>query len=144
MSSRRFRTQTYAIALGLMALGLGLTLYKALGLGFPLLPGESREVWTLESKVTFSPSSGPVDVRLTLPQTAGGWDILDEYFASSGFGFSVENGDERRARWTRRELDQPATLYYKAQVSRQAVQPLDDAPVRLPEQRMLEDRKSVV
>lgn len=143
MSSRRFRTQTYLIALGLLALGLGLTLYKAVVLGFPLLPGESREVWTLESKVTFSPSGGPVDVQLTLPQTAGGWDVLDEYFASSGFGFSVENGAERRARWTRRDLDQSATLYYKAQVSRQTVQPLDDTPVSLPKQRLLEPDRRV-
>lgn len=138
MSNKGFRTQVYIIAFGLLALGLGLTLYKVVGLGFPLFPGESREVWTLESKITFSPSGGPVDVQLTLPQTAGGWDVLDEYFASSGFGFSIENGDERRARWMRRELDQSATLYYKSQVSRQAVQPLDDAPVRLPRQRLME------
>src|SRR5690625_7305865 len=98
MSSRRFRTQTYAIALGLMALGLGLTLYKALGLGFPLLPGESRGVWTLESKVAFSPSSGAVDVSMTLPETGGGRDIVDEYFASSGLGLSGGDCDDSCAR----------------------------------------------
>ncbi len=138
MSRKGFRLQVYIISALLLAVGLGLTLYKVFALGFPLFPGESREVWTLESKVTFAPSGGPVDVHLTLPQTAGGWDVLDEYFASSGFGFSVEDGQERRARWTRRELTEPATLYYKAQVSRKVLEPLDDSPVRLPRPRMME------
>ena len=32
----------------LIAVGLGLTLYKTIELDFPLLPGEKQDVWTLE------------------------------------------------------------------------------------------------
>ncbi|MGB1245918.1 MAG: UUP1 family membrane protein, partial [Porticoccaceae bacterium] len=56
----------------------------------------------------------------------------DEYFASSGFGFTVIDGSteitessesgviytDRRARWTRQQLERPTTLYYKLQAYR--------------------------
>ena len=48
------RVQAILVASMLIGLGLGLTLYKAISLGFPLLPGEYRVVWTLESKINFS------------------------------------------------------------------------------------------
>ena len=60
----------------LILLGLGLTLYKVVKLDFPLLPGESREVWTIESKVSFEPASGPIDIRLKLPAGLAGWTII--------------------------------------------------------------------
>jgi hypothetical protein len=105
---------------GLLILaGVGLTLYKVFALGFPFLPGEYRDVWTIESKVSFRPGEGPVEVELKLPRAQGGWEIVDEHFASSGFGFSLlEQDDQRRAVWTRSRLEQPTTLYYKLQTHR--------------------------
>ena len=50
------RTQIALVAGFLILVGLGITLYKTTVLGFPILPGESREVWTIESKVSFQPS----------------------------------------------------------------------------------------
>ena len=101
------RVQVSLIAASLIMLGLGLCLYKAVNVGFPLLPGEYRDVWTVESKVSFRPSKADaVEVELKLPTMLAGWSNVDEYFASSGFGFSViapsnDNGFEsRRARWT--------------------------------------------
>ena len=52
----------------LIAVGLGLTLYKTIELDFPLLPGEKQDVWTLESKITFNPGDGPVEIALALPE----------------------------------------------------------------------------
>ncbi len=115
------RTQILLIALVLFFVGLSFTLYNMLVLEFPLFPGEYRDVWTIESKIHFSPSEGPVEVSLRLPSEDEGWSILDENFASSGFGFSVEQRDGiRSARWTRQVLEQPTTLYYKAQVFKSA------------------------
>ncbi len=132
----------------LIFLGLGLTLYKALTLGFPLLPGEYRDVWTVETKANFRPSSGAaVEVELSLPRMLAGWTNLDEHFASSGFGFSiVDDHDDtrlmtpsRRARWTRQSLDRPTTLYYKMQLYRAAESsPLPDFPVFNPVRPRLE------
>ena len=91
----------------LFVLGVGLTLYKAVILGFPLQPGEYREVWTIESKISFTPiEDHPVQANLSLPGELAGWVLLEEHFASSGFGFTIVNeGDRREARWTRQNLD---------------------------------------
>ena len=131
----------------LISLGLGLTLYKAINLGFPLLPGEYSDVWTVETKANFRPSSNSVvEVELVLPKMLAGWTNLDEHFASSGFGFSIIDGqadtrlmaDSRRARWTRQSLDRPTTLYYKMQLYRSADSTqLPDFPVFNPVQPRL-------
>jgi hypothetical protein len=108
----------------LIALGLGLTLYKTISLDLPLVPDQYREVWTVESKTSFTPTrasrgSQAVNIELRLPSAQAGWVILEEHFASSGFGFSIiEQGADNVARWTRQELDRPTTLYYKMQVYR--------------------------
>ncbi|MGB0450290.1 MAG: UUP1 family membrane protein, partial [Porticoccaceae bacterium] len=125
------KVQIGLIAGALIALGIGLTLYKAISLDLPLVPDQYREVWTVESKTSFTPtrtskssqgdlhSKAPVNVELRLPSAQAGWVILEEHFASSGFGFSIiEQGAGNVARWTRQQLDRPTTLYYKMQVYR--------------------------
>jgi hypothetical protein len=114
----------------LILLGVGLTLYKSISLGFPLFPDEYSDVWTIESKVNFKPSDGPVDVSLKLPADTAGWVIIDEHFVSSGFGFAIkEDGGVRRANWTRQSLARPSTLYYKLQAFRPRASALKDIPV---------------
>jgi hypothetical protein len=129
------RTQIALIAGLLIILGLGITAYKVLELGFPILPGESREVWTIESKASFVPADGPVDAQLLLPYAQNGWRLLEENFASSGFGFSVLElpSGERRARWTQAEVNGETTLYYKLQTYRsdRSNLPLLAAPTRV-------------
>ena len=121
------KVQIGLIAGVLIALGIGLTLYKAVSLDLPLVPDQYREVWTVESKTSFTPTrtgtsslaTAPVNIELKLPSANAGWVILEEHFASSGFGFSiVEQGDANVARWTRQTLDRPTTLYYKMQIYR--------------------------
>ncbi len=131
MTSTRIRIDL--IAGVLILAGVGLMLYKVFTMGFPLLPGEFREVWTVESKISFRPprEPGPVEIELKLPEPVAGWQVLDEHFASSGFGFSVaERGGERWAVWTRHQLEEPTTLFYKAQVFRP--DPRDLADQRIP------------
>lgn len=142
------RAQVVIIAGFLIFLGLGLTLYKAINLGFPLLPGEYQDVWTVETKASFRPSTeSAVEVELTLPKMLAGWSNLDEHFASSGFGFSIidDHADTslmnvtRRARWTRQSLDRPTTLYYKMQLYRaKDTSALPDFPILYPAQPLLE------
>ncbi len=123
----------------LIVLGLGLTLYKNIRLGFPLLPGEDREVWTIESKITLDPTGNDVIVRLALPQGLAGWVIAEEHFASSGFEFNVDRaGDRRVARWNRAALDRPVTIYYKLQAYRRDQRGLSAVPPLRPEPPLLE------
>ena len=133
------KAQIGLIAGVLFALGIGLTLYKSMVLDLPLVPDQYREVWTIESKTSFAPSrsrgdssndssisgqgNSAVNIELELPAGQAGWVILEEHFASSGFGFSIvnksaEQGEGSVARWTRQQLDRPTTLYYKMQTYR--------------------------
>ncbi|MFT5710739.1 MAG: hypothetical protein ACI8QT_001438 [Halioglobus sp.] len=111
------RIQIGIIAGGLIVFGLGLTLYKSISLGLPLVPGQYRDVWTIESKVSFNPAEGPVEVLLTLPEDHNGWVILNENYSSSGFGFTILEDDfGSHARWTKKTVTEPTSMYYKAQV----------------------------
>ena len=135
------RVQIALIAGVLIALGVGLTLYKAVSLDLPLVPGEYREVWTVESKASFTPGKGPVNVELSLPVSLAGWVIIDEHFVSSGFGFSIvrDSDNNSTARWTRQSLERPTTLYYKAQIYRaNADRELPDRAVEPPIKPLLE------
>ncbi len=111
------RTQIGIIAGTLIVFGLGLTLYKSISLGLPLVPSQYRDVWTIESKVSFQPSEGAVEVLLTLPEQHNGWVTLNENYSSSGFGFTVREDDfGSHARWTKKTVTEPTLMYYKAQV----------------------------
>lgn len=111
------RTQIGIIAGGLILFGLGLTLYKSISLGLPLLPEKYQDVWTVESKISFYPTDGPAEVSLSLPENDNGWVILNENFASSGFGFTVATTeDSRAALWTKQTVSDFTTVYYKTQV----------------------------
>ncbi|MDP4788916.1 MAG: UUP1 family membrane protein, partial [Haliea sp.] len=55
----------------LIVFGVAVAAYKVVGLDLPLWPGESREVWTVETKVSFKPADGPVEVDLALPSGLG-------------------------------------------------------------------------
>ena len=134
------RNQIAMIAGSLFLLGVGLALYKTISLGLPLLPGEYREVWTIESKISFIPREDkPVQVALHLPEALAGWVILEEHFASSGFGFTIvsEKGG-REARWTRQSIDRPTTLYFKMQAYRPVERGLGELPPTSISKRLLE------
>ncbi|WOJ94108.1 inactive transglutaminase family protein [Congregibacter variabilis] len=114
------RTQIGIIAGGLMIFGLGLTLYKSISLGLPLVPEKYQDVWTIESKISFYPTEGPAEVSLSLPAKNNGWVTLNENFASSGFGFTVATTEQARdAQWTKQNVSDFTTVYYKAQVYNQ-------------------------
>ena len=126
--------QVYLFAIFFAIIGLVLTIYKASVLHFPLLPSEERKVWSIEAKVTFEGSGKPVSVDLALPETQQQYAILDEVFASSGYGFAMQDGINRRASWTRQSVKGPQTLYYKLEVT-ERLDPIDSSD--LPKQEEL-------
>ncbi|MGV6806398.1 MAG: UUP1 family membrane protein, partial [bacterium] len=114
--------------------GVGITFYKSAYLGFPLIPGQYEDVWTLESKISFKPSAEKVQASLLIPAQEAGWRIVDEHFTSSGYELSIDKqGDEAaRAIWLNDQAPGAATLYYKIQTFREASRSLDlpDQPER--------------
>jgi hypothetical protein len=112
------KTKVYAVACVLALLGLSMALYKHFALGFPLLPNQKTEVWTVEAKVEFEANGAAVLVSLALPHEQQGISILEENFTTSGYGFVqlAQPDGSRRAQWTRREATGRQLLYYRLQV----------------------------
>lgn len=123
------RAQVYLLALVFISSGIGLTLYKHVALNFPLLPGSLTRVWEVEAKITFWATQDAITVDLALPQSQDTYPIIDETFASSGYGFDIRKDDEqRRAIWTRREAGGQQTLYYKLKIARRGSSPAPSEP----------------
>ena len=111
------KLKLYALALALIACGIGLMLYKHYALGFPLMPGDKTPVWTIEAKIEFIARGDPVIVNFTLPNNPPDFVTLNEGFASSGFGFSqIESDMERKAQWTARSIHDKQALYYRLDI----------------------------
>ena len=109
--------QVYLFAIIFALIGLFLTVYKSSFLHFPLFPSEERKVWNIEAKITFEGNGQPIAVNLALPETQQQFSILDEVFASSGYGFAMQDSGNRRASWTQNSVRGPQTLYYKLEVT---------------------------
>ncbi|MDY0068393.1 MAG: inactive transglutaminase family protein [Porticoccaceae bacterium] len=116
--------QVYLFATLFMLIGLGLTAYKSAILNFPLLPDTERTVWDIEAKLTFEATGEPLTLSLALPEKQSQYKVLDEIFASAGYGFAIEDNKQRRAIWTRREAEGSQTLYYRLKITDRS----DDAP----------------
>ncbi|MET0379297.1 MAG: inactive transglutaminase family protein [Spongiibacteraceae bacterium] len=113
------RAQVFIIAFLLIAAGVGLCAYKSTVLGFPLMPGEYRKVWTIEAKVEFDAEGGPATASLALPRVQKHMRILGENFSAAGYGFEIDESEgDYRAVWSKREAHGLQHLFYKLSVYR--------------------------
>jgi len=111
------RLNLYLVVALLLLVGFGSIIYKVAGLGFPLLPGEKKSVWTIEARIEFEAENQPVLVSFALPDNPPKMRILKEDFASSGYGFSeTDKNGERRAQWSVRDAEGIQRLYYRMNV----------------------------
>lgn len=117
--------QVYWLAVVLVLNGLGLFAYKALHLGFPLIPGGRHSLWDVEFKVSFGAANTPVKVSLFIPRSSRRFAVMHENFVSRGYGLSTKTVDNNRlAVWSIRNAFGDQTLYYHA-----VVQKLQEADV---------------
>lgn len=106
-------------ALALSIVGLALSAYKAIELGFPLTPKQDTDVWTVQAQASFSGNGGPAKLALDIPEITPGFTILDENFISRKYGLTVEpQKDGRKAAWAIRRAKGRQTLYYRVTVAR--------------------------
>ncbi len=109
--------QWIVLSLSLILLGGLVLAYKVVRLGFPLLPDQTSEQWTIQVRLEMHPDQGSVRASLLLPTRSSGYRVSDEHFISRGFGLTVEEEPLRRqADWAIRRLQEPKTLYYRATV----------------------------
>ncbi len=112
----------YILAGLLFATGLGLFLYKAIYLGFPLLPGQKTDVWEVEIKMNFNASERPVKALLYIPRNSADFSIVNENFISKGYGISISTLDgNRQVAWSIRSARGQQTLYYRAMIEKMVV-----------------------
>ena len=109
----------YILCATLFFAGLGLFLYKAVYLGFPLMPGQKTDVWEVEVKINFSASGRPVKALLYVPRTSADFSIINENFISKGYGISISTIDgNRQVAWSIRNARGQQTLYYHATIEK--------------------------
>lgn len=85
----------------LLVLGLAVFLWKAVGLGMPVLPTDPHGLWQIEVEINARGSGGRGSVRAALPSSDFSQTIFDERSVSDGLVFSIrsENG-QRTGIWS--------------------------------------------
>ncbi len=113
MKPRR-RTPFYLLVVLLIIAGSLLTWHRHVAFDVPWLPGEKRQIWSIEAKIEFMALGDPVIVNFAVPDTQPGFERVGEHTASPGYGLSfIDNGEGRRAEWSIRRAVGPQTLYYQ-------------------------------
>jgi hypothetical protein len=107
------RWQSLLIAMVLAATGLLIAGYKVLYLETPLLPHETRSIFSIGAEITFESARGPAAVSMALPPVQDGIRVLSEETASEDFGYTVaQTAQGKRGEWARRSAKGKQTLYY--------------------------------
>lgn len=114
------KLQITAMILILLALGIGVTLYKIKVLGFSFNPSKEEAVWTVESAIDFEADGGQVKVSLNMPDNSAGMIVTETQKGDSDYAFSLETKDrEQRGVWTSKEPKSgPQRIYYRANIYR--------------------------
>jgi len=109
--------QWVVLSIFLIVLGGLICAYKVVRLGYPLLPEQTSEQWSIQARLEIEPTRGPIRASLLLPVRPSGFTIGNENFVSRGFGLTIEEDLFRRqADWAVRNLSGPKTLYYRATI----------------------------
>lgn len=105
------------LVVALLLAGSLLTWYRHAVFDVPWLPGEKRQIWSVEAKVDFVASGEPVKVSLAIPDTQPGFERVGEHTASPGYGLAfIEDRGGRRAEWSIRTAAGQQTLYYQVEM----------------------------
>lgn len=116
MSNKNQLTLLVAV---LLCLGIGITLYKVLFLGFALSPSERATVWTLETEISFVADRGPVEVSLNLPDNLKDLVVVDVVDNNPGYTYFVKEVDGvRRGIWLNDNAAGPQKIYQRLNVYR--------------------------
>ena len=112
----------YLLASVLVFCAVSLFLYKVLALHYPLSGNQRTELWDIEAHIVFQGTGGPVRLDLIAPKNTRRYVIVDEVFASRGYGMNIrEQKGNRYVVWTAREATGRQDIYYRATVKGQGV-----------------------
>jgi len=112
--------QVYQLASVLVVFGIALFLYKVMALNYPLSGEQRTELWDIEAHIVFQGTGGSARLDLLAPKNTRRYVIVDEVFASRGYGMNiVEQKGNRHVIWTIREATGRQDIYYRATVKSQ-------------------------
>lgn len=100
----------------LLALGISLIVHRHFFYEVPLLYGQTQTIWSVEAKIEFTASGGPIKVSMVRPSSQSGFKVLQEAGASPGYGLNFFEGDAPRAQWTIRSGEGRQELFYRADI----------------------------
>ncbi len=110
----------YLLVTLLLITGSLLTAYRYAMFDVPWMPGEKRQIWSVEAQVDFIALGEPVKVSLAIPDSQPGFGRVGERTASPGYGLAFvennENNHGRRAEWSIRKAQGRQTLYYQVEM----------------------------
>lgn len=117
-----------SLIVALLLIGIALILHRHYMYEVPLVYGETQTVWSVEARIEFNASGGPVTVSMARPGEQSGFALLRQSGASPGYGLNFVEGDEPRAEWTVRAARGPQELYYQIDLLESSRQVTDELP----------------
>jgi len=109
------------LAVFLVFIGLGLFIYKAAVLRYPLFPDEEVSRWVVEAHISYLAKNTGVTVKLRIPEKkTQGFLVVEENFVERGYGVRTleRSSGSREVLWTKRKAVGLQGLYYRAVVSK--------------------------
>ncbi len=125
------KTQLRLIIGVLIVVGLGAALYKNQVLGFPFLPEEKVDVWTIEAKITFTAEGGPVTVTLNGADNSGDMVVLNQETIGEKYLFAKERAADGGVAgvWNKDSAEGKQVIFYRVSAyHRGAVTAMNPAP----------------
>ena len=108
------RTPFYIFIFILIVLGVAASVHRHVENKIPWLPGEKKQIWSIEAKIEFQAHGEPIKISLAIPDSQDGFTRMGEHTASAGYGLSyIENPASRRAEWSIRSAVNQQILYYR-------------------------------
>src|SRR5690606_40792979 len=76
------RTAFFLLVAALLGAGAFLTWYRHVTFEVPFLPGERRQVWSVEAQIDFIAMGEAVTASLAVPGSQPGFELIGEHTAS--------------------------------------------------------------
>lgn len=107
----------FLLASVLVICGITLFLYKVIALHYPLSGTQRADLWDIEAHIVFQGTGEPARLDLIAPKNTRRYVIIDEVFASRGYGMNIrEQKGNRHVIWTTRVASGRQDIYYRATV----------------------------
>lgn len=107
----------YFVTAALFLVGLCLIAYQHINFEVPFIPGQERQLWTVEAKIEFDAQlNEPVTVAFALPAVQPGYSQVKQSTSSLGYGVNyVDRLGAKYVEWTRRSASGAQLLFYRSE-----------------------------